>query len=103
MLYQIYQSQEDLLGPLRRGATAWLDVFGTHPGVTRLPPARLAATWGLATMAYAVLQAATAAGFSALFHATESYRLLFGIGTIATFITGICILVARSLETEQRG
>jgi poly(3-hydroxybutyrate) depolymerase len=43
MLYQIYQSQDDLLAPLRRGATAWLDVFGSHPAVTRLPPARLAA------------------------------------------------------------
>jgi MFS family permease len=68
-----------------------------------VPPTRLAATWGLATMAYAVMQAASAAGFSALFHATESYRLLFSIGTIATFITGICILFARSLEVDRRG
>jgi predicted MFS family arabinose efflux permease len=68
-----------------------------------VPPARVAATWGLATMAYAVMQAATAAGFSALFHATGSYRLLFAIGAIATFITGISVLVSRSLETARRG
>jgi len=68
-----------------------------------LPPNRLAATWGLATMAYAVMQAASAAGFSTLFHITASYRLLFAVGAIATFITAICILVSRSLDVDQQG
>jgi len=68
-----------------------------------VPPSRLAATWGLATMAYAVMQAGSAAAFSALFHATGSYRLLFTIGAIATFFTAISILISRSLDTDQRG
>ena len=38
---------------------------------------------GVATMAYAVMQALTAAGFSHLFHATDSFLLLFGIGAVA--------------------
>ena len=48
-----------------------------------VPPERLAAEWGIATMAYAVMQALTAAGFSHLFHATDSFLLLFGIGAVA--------------------
>jgi MFS family permease len=68
-----------------------------------VPPSRLAATWGLATMAYAVTQAACAAGFSTLFHVTGSYRLLFAVGTVATFITAICILVSRRLQQQQPG
>jgi MFS family permease len=59
-----------------------------------VPASRLAATWGLATMAYAATQAACAAGFSTLFHATGSYRLLFAIGAVATLITSACILAA---------
>jgi len=43
MLYQIYQSQADLLSPLRRGAAAWVDVFDALPAFGRLPPVRLAA------------------------------------------------------------
>ncbi len=68
-----------------------------------VPPNRLAATWGLATMAYAVVQAACAAGFSSLFHITGSYPLLFAIGAIATFVTGVCILVSRHLQTKETG
>ena len=48
-----------------------------------VPPERLAAEWGIATMAYAVMQALTAAGFSHLFHVTDSFSLLFGIGAVA--------------------
>jgi len=48
-----------------------------------VPSERLAADWGIATMSYAVMQALTAAGFSHLFHATDSFLLLFGIGTVA--------------------
>jgi predicted MFS family arabinose efflux permease len=68
-----------------------------------VPSSRLAATWGLATMAYAVMQAACAAGFSTLFHLTGSYRLLFAIGSVATFITALCIMVSRSLQRQQPG
>jgi len=49
------------------------------------------------------MQAASAAGFSALFHATGSYRLLFTIGAAATFFTAICILISRSIDKDQRG
>ena len=48
-----------------------------------VPANRLAADWGLATMTYAVMQALSAAGFSQLFHATNSFLLLFGIGAVA--------------------
>jgi poly(3-hydroxybutyrate) depolymerase len=43
MLYQLYQSQSDLLSPWRRGAAAWVDAFDTVPAFGRLPPLRLAA------------------------------------------------------------
>jgi MFS family permease len=86
------------------GAVALAAVVLTSGALAMMVPAsRLAATWGLATMAYAVMQAASAAGFSTLFHITGSYRLLFAIGAIATFITGICILLSRSFEIAQRG
>lgn len=54
---------------------------GAIAGMVR--PERLAADWGIATMAYAVMQALTAAGFSHLFHVTGSFLLLFGIGVVA--------------------
>jgi MFS family permease len=63
-------------------------------------PSRLAATWGLATMSYAIMQAVCAAGFSSLFHATGSYRLLFAVGASATFVTALCMLVSRHLQRE---
>jgi MFS family permease len=86
------------------GAVALGAVVLTSGALAMLvPPARLAANWGLATMAYAVMQAGTAAGFSELFHVTQSYRLLFGIGAVATFVTGICILVSRSLAADRDG
>ena len=68
---------------------------------TMVPPSRLAATWGLATMSYAVMQAGSAAGFSTLFHITGSYRLLFGIGAVATFFTATTVLIARQFEKTQ--
>ncbi|HEY1856430.1 YbfB/YjiJ family MFS transporter [Acidocella sp.] len=56
-----------------------------------VPANRLAADWGFATMAYAVMQTLTAAGFSHLFHATDSFLLLFGIGAVA--VAGSAALV----------
>ena len=86
------------------GAVALGAVVLTSGAVAHMvPPGRLAATWGLATMAYAVMQAACAAGFSSLFHITGSYPLLFAIGATATFITGICVMVSRSLQTLAEG
>jgi hypothetical protein len=61
-------------------------------------PNRLATTWGLATMAYAVTQAASAAGFSGLFHLSQSYKLLFAIGAAATLTTAACMLIALRLN-----
>lgn len=62
-----------------------------------VPPARLPADWGLATMVYAVTQAVVAAMFSHLFHITNSYALLFGIGTAAIAISiGLIALAART-------
>jgi hypothetical protein len=61
-----------------------------------VPANRLAADWGFATMAYAVTQALTAAGFSHLFHATDSFLLLFGIGAVAVLgSTALVIGAAR--------
>jgi len=59
-----------------------------------VPAHRLAANWGFATMAYAVAQALTAAGFSNLFHVTESYALLFIIGAVATAVSAVLVTVA---------
>jgi MFS family permease len=63
-----------------------------------LPVERLAATWGLATLSYSVMQAVSAAGFSSLFHATGDYRLLYAIAALATLTAGT--LVAASLRFE---
>jgi predicted MFS family arabinose efflux permease len=61
-------------------------------------PEKLAADWGLATMAYAVMQAAVAAGFSALFHATGGdFLLLFGIGSAATAVCAVTVFAAARL------
>jgi MFS family permease len=59
-----------------------------------VPPDRLAANWGLATMAYAVMQALVAAGFSSLFHATGSFLLLFGIGALASLASAALVFAA---------
>ena len=64
---------------------------------TLVPANRLAADWGLATMAYAITQALTAAAFSGLFHATGSFDLLFGIGAAALVVcTGLIAVAAVS-------
>lgn len=65
-----------------------------------VPPERLAADWGIATMAYAVMQALTAAGFSHLFHVTDSFLLLFGIGVVA--LVGSAILVISAARARKK-
>jgi predicted MFS family arabinose efflux permease len=64
-----------------------------------VPPERLAADWGFATMAYAVMQALTAAGFSHLFHVTGSFLLLFGIGAVA--LVGSVVLVIGAARARE--
>jgi predicted MFS family arabinose efflux permease len=59
-----------------------------------VPANRLASTWGMATMAYAVTQALTAAGFSSLFHATSSFLLLFAIGASCVVACAGLVLMA---------
>ncbi len=44
MIYQLFQAQADFLAPLRRGADAWLDIWGGHAAVRNLAPGRLAAS-----------------------------------------------------------
>jgi MFS family permease len=67
---------------------------------TLVPANRLAADWGLATMAYAVIQAATAAGFSTLFHATGSFRLLFAIGAVSLMACAGLVTVSERIRKE---
>lgn len=67
---------------------------------TLVPPDRLAADWGLATMAYAVIQAATAAAFSTLFHATGSFRLLFAIGAVSLVLCAGLVAVSHALSRK---
>ena len=70
-----------------------------------VPPARLSADWGLATMAYAVMQAGVAALFSNLFHLTGSYELLFGIGALAMLVSigliGLCLRLTAAAEAKR--
>jgi len=66
-----------------------------------VPPDRLAANWGLATMAYAVMQALVAAGFSSLFHLTGSYLLLFAIGTAASLASAALVFAAGYAARER--
>jgi predicted MFS family arabinose efflux permease len=61
---------------------------------------RLAATWGLATMTYAICQAAVAAGFSTLFHATGSYLLLFIIGSAAALVSAGFVALSRHYHAQ---
>jgi predicted MFS family arabinose efflux permease len=77
------------------GAVALGGVMLAAGAIAGLVPAnRLAADWGFATMAYAVMQALVAAGFSHLFHATGSFSLLFGIGAVALLGSMALVIVA---------
>ncbi len=100
--------------PLLTGNQVWLAVSAAGVGAMGLgavlltsgaiaslvEPSKLAANWGLATMTYAVFQAGTAAAFSTLFHATGSYQLLFGIGTVAALTSGIFVFAAERLSSR---
>jgi len=68
-----------------------------------LPAARLASTWGLATLSYSTLQAVSAAGFSTLFHATGDYRLLYAIAAGASGCAGLLVAVARGKTRSVPG
>ncbi|MEJ0048682.1 MAG: hypothetical protein WDN04_23160 [Rhodospirillales bacterium] len=46
MIYQLYQAQADFLAPFRRGADAWLDLWGENAAVRRLASGRLTAGGG---------------------------------------------------------
>ena len=96
--------------PLANTSTLALDVSAVGVGVIALgcvmlaagalagmvPAHRLAANWGLATMAYAVMQTVVAAGYSSLYHATGSFLPLFGIGAVALLgCAGLVGLAAR--------
>jgi hypothetical protein len=74
------------------GLGAVMLVAGAIAGL--MPANRLAGTWGVATMAYAVMQTVTAAGFSHLFHATGSFLVLFAIGAVCTLVCAGLVLVA---------
>lgn len=101
--------------PLFTGSPVWLAVSAigvgamglgsvllTSGGIAHLVhPSKLAGNWGLATMTYAVCQAVVAAIFSSLFHATGSYQLLFGIGTVAA--AGSAVFVFTALAVSRAG
>jgi predicted MFS family arabinose efflux permease len=57
-----------------------------------VPQGRLAATWGLATITYAVMQAGCAAGFTTLFRATGSFLVLFAVAGGATMVAAGCVV-----------
>ncbi len=84
------------------GAVALGAVMLTSGALAQMvPPERLAANWALATMAYAVMQAAAAAGDSALFHATASYPLLYTIGAAAAAVSGLLVWVSKKLYESR--
>ncbi len=85
------------------GAVALAAVMLTSGALSEMVPAdRLAATWAVATMAYAVMQAGVAGGFSTLFHATGSYLLLFAIGSAATFCTAGLVALAIGVRNRDQ-
>ncbi|HUW80279.1 MAG TPA: YbfB/YjiJ family MFS transporter, partial [Acidocella sp.] len=103
--------------PLLTDSTLALDISAIGVGAVALgavmlaagaiaglvPAGRLAADWGFATMAYAVMQTLTAAGFSSLFHATGSFLLLFAIGTASLlFSAGLVLMAARDTSGLRR-
>ena len=75
------------------GAISMATVVLTSGRVAELvPPARMGASWGAATLVYSVTQAASGAAFSALFRATGAYAMLFGIAAAALLIAGLLTL-----------
>lgn len=79
------------------GAVAMATVVLTSGRLAELvPPFRMGANWGAATLVYSGTQAATAAGFSALFRATGAYAPLFGIAVAA--LLGAALLTFRMAQ-----
>ncbi|OYV52928.1 MAG: hypothetical protein B7Z78_04405 [Rhodospirillales bacterium 20-60-12] len=69
------------------GALAMAAVVLTSGMVAeRVPAAAMGSVWGAATLTYAIVQAGSAAGFSALFRATGLYTPLFGTGAVALLV-----------------
>jgi predicted MFS family arabinose efflux permease len=82
------------------GAIGLGTVMLTSGALSGLVPAgRMAATWGLATIVYGVMQALCAAGFSQLFHATGSFLILFAIATAGAAGAAACTLAAARMDT----
>ena len=94
-LAEALQDADAVVSAIGVGAVALGAVMLASGAIATLVPAnRLAADWGLATMAYALTQALTAAAFSGLFHATGSFNLLFGIGAASLAVCAGLIAVA---------
>ncbi len=75
------------------GAISMATVVLTSGRIAELvPPARMGAAWGAATLAYSATQAASGAGFSALFRIIGLYAPLFGIAALALLIAGLLTL-----------
>jgi predicted MFS family arabinose efflux permease len=69
------------------GAISMATVVLTSGRIAELvPPAQMGASWGAATLAYSMTQAASGAGFSALFRVTGQYAPLFGIAALALLV-----------------
>jgi MFS family permease len=67
-----------------------------------VPVSRLASAWGTATMSYAVVQALSAAFYSALFHATGSFLLLYGIAAASLLVCTGLFWAAGRVSTPVR-
>ncbi|HQT47327.1 MAG TPA: YbfB/YjiJ family MFS transporter, partial [Acidocella sp.] len=94
--------------PLVNDSTLALDISAVGVGVIALgsvmlasgalagmvPANRLAASWGMATMVYAVMQTLVAAGFSTLYHVTGRFSPLFATGAVALLFCAALVRLA---------
>jgi predicted MFS family arabinose efflux permease len=75
------------------GAISMATVVLTSGRIAELvPPARMGASWGAATLAYSATQAVSGAGFSMLFRVVGVYAPLFGIAALALLVAGLLTL-----------
>jgi hypothetical protein len=87
-----------LVGAMALGAV----MLGAGALAGLVPYNRLAAAWGTATMSYAVVQALSAAFYSALFHATGSFLLLYGIAAASLLVCTGLFWAAGRVSTPVR-